>query len=106
MKLLFFANPATGEKIGTAPRMAADEMHRAIDAANAAWPAWREKTAMERAAVMRRRFQFMIENADDLAFIHMTVHGKPLAEAKNEILYAASFIGKRPVTAYCIGIDE
>ncbi|TDY16812.1 succinate-semialdehyde dehydrogenase/glutarate-semialdehyde dehydrogenase [Paraburkholderia sp. BL6665CI2N2] len=85
-------NPATGERIGTAPRMGADETRRAIDAANTAWPAWRKKTAKERAAIMRRWFELMIENADDLAFILTTEQGKPLAEAKGEILYAASFI--------------
>jgi succinate-semialdehyde dehydrogenase / glutarate-semialdehyde dehydrogenase len=85
-------NPATGETIGTVPRMGAAETRRAIDAANAAWPAWRKKTAKERAAIMRRWFDLMIAHADDLALILTTEQGKPLAEAKGEIAYAASFI--------------
>ncbi|MDR5784693.1 aldehyde dehydrogenase family protein, partial [Caballeronia sp. LZ065] len=85
-------NPATGESLGSVPKMGTTETRRAIEAANAAWPAWRKKTAKERAALMRRWFDLMTENADDLALILTTEQGKPLAEAKGEITYAASFI--------------
>jgi succinate-semialdehyde dehydrogenase / glutarate-semialdehyde dehydrogenase len=85
-------DPSNGESLGTVPMMGAAETRRAIDAANAAWPAWRRKTAKERAAIMRRWFDLMIANADDLALILTTEQGKPLAEAKGEITYAASFI--------------
>lgn len=85
-------NPATGALIGTVPAMGAAETRRAIDAANAAWPAWREKTAKERAAILRKWHDLMIAHADDLALILTTEQGKPLAEAKGEIGYAASFL--------------
>jgi succinate-semialdehyde dehydrogenase/glutarate-semialdehyde dehydrogenase len=85
-------DPSNGESLGTVPMMGAAETRRAIDAANAAWPAWRKKTAKERAVIMRRWFDLMIANADDLALILTTEQGKPLAEAKGEITYAASFI--------------
>ncbi|HEX8829007.1 MAG TPA: aldehyde dehydrogenase family protein, partial [Xanthobacteraceae bacterium] len=85
-------NPANGESLGTVPKMAAAETRRAIEAANTAWPAWRKKTAKERAIILRRWFDLMIANADDLALILTTEQGKPLAEAKGEIAYAASFI--------------
>ncbi|WP_250514629.1 NAD-dependent succinate-semialdehyde dehydrogenase [Caballeronia sp. INDeC2] len=85
-------DPSNGASLGTVPMMGAAETRRAIDAANAAWPAWRKKTAKERAAIMRRWYELMVENADDLALILTTEQGKPLAEAKGEIVYAASFI--------------
>jgi succinate-semialdehyde dehydrogenase/glutarate-semialdehyde dehydrogenase len=85
-------NPATGELLGKVPRMGAAETRRAIDAAAAAWPAWRKKTAKERAAVLRKWNDLMLENADDLAHIMTAEQGKPLAESKGEIGYAASFI--------------
>lgn len=85
-------NPATGALIGTVPVMGAAETRRAIDAANAAWPAWRKKTAKERAAILRKWHDLMIAHADDLALILTTEQGKPLAEAKGEIGYAASFL--------------
>jgi succinate-semialdehyde dehydrogenase/glutarate-semialdehyde dehydrogenase len=85
-------NPATGETLGTVPRMGAPETRRAIDAANAAWPAWRKKTAKERSAVLRKWNDLMLENADDLALIMTMEQGKPLPEAKGEIAYAASFL--------------
>ncbi|WP_321931786.1 NADP-dependent succinate-semialdehyde dehydrogenase [Paraburkholderia guartelaensis] len=85
-------NPATGAVIGTVPRMGAAETRRAIAAANAAWPAWRAKTAKERSVVLRKWHDLMMENADDLALILTTEQGKPLAEAKGEIGYAASFL--------------
>ncbi|MBA5689717.1 NADP-dependent succinate-semialdehyde dehydrogenase [Rugamonas apoptosis] len=85
-------NPATGQKVGTIPHMGAAETARAIEAANRAWPAWRKKSAKERAAVLRKWHDLMLEHADDLALIMTTEQGKPLAEAKGEIGYAASFI--------------
>jgi succinate-semialdehyde dehydrogenase/glutarate-semialdehyde dehydrogenase len=85
-------NPATGEAIGTVPKMGALETRRAIAAANAAWPAWRARTGKERAAVLRKWNDLMLAHADDLAMIMTVEQGKPLPEAKGEILYAASFI--------------
>jgi len=85
-------NPATGEKVGTAPHMGAAETRRAIDAANAAWPAWRKKNAKERATILRKWNDLMLENADDLALIMTAEQGKPLPEAKGEVAYAASFL--------------
>lgn len=85
-------DPATGESLGTVPKMGATETARAIDAAQAAWAGWRMKTAKERAAILRRWFDLVIANSDDLALILTTEQGKPLAEAKGEIAYAASFI--------------
>ena len=85
-------NPATGEVIGTVPKMGTAETRRAIEAADKALPAWRALTAKERSAKPRRWFELMIENQDDLARLMTTEQGKPLAEAKGEIAYAASFI--------------
>ncbi|WP_414440971.1 NADP-dependent succinate-semialdehyde dehydrogenase [Burkholderia sp. 22PA0106] len=85
-------NPATGELLGTVPLAGATETRRAIEAANAAWPAWRKRTAKERAAILRKWYELMLAHADDLALILTTEQGKPLAEAKGEILYAASFL--------------
>ncbi len=85
-------NPATDETIGTVPKMGADETRRAIEAAEVALPAWRAKTAKERAQVLRRWYELMVENADDLAMLMTTEQGKPLAEAKGEVIYAASFL--------------
>ncbi|MFM0096048.1 NADP-dependent succinate-semialdehyde dehydrogenase [Paraburkholderia nemoris] len=85
-------NPATGETIATVPRMGTTETRRAIDTANTAWPAWRATTAKQRATILRKWHDLMLENADDLATILTTEQGKPLAEAKGEILYAASFL--------------
>ena len=85
-------NPASGDVMGTVPKMGAEETRRAIEAAERAWPAWRAKTAKERAAVLRRWFELMMENQDDLAVLMTMEQGKPLAEAKGEIAYGASFI--------------
>ncbi len=86
------SNPATGEHLGTVPKMGATETRRAIEAADAAWGSWRAKLAKERAAILRKWFDLMIENTDDLAVLMTAEQGKPLAEAKGEIGYAASFI--------------
>ena len=85
-------NPATGEKLGTVPRMGAAETRRAIDAADRALPAWRAMTAKERAAILRRWADLMMANQEDLAALMTAEQGKPLAESKGEIAYAASFI--------------
>ncbi len=85
-------NPATGEKLGTIPKAGAAETRRAIEAANAAWPAWRAKTAKERSAILRKWFELMMANQDDLGTLMTAEQGKPLAEAKGEVAYAASFI--------------
>ena len=85
-------NPATGDTIGTVPRLGADETRRAIEAADAAYPAWRAKTAKERAGVLRKWFELMLANLDDLAVLMTAEQGKPMAESRGEIAYAASFL--------------
>ncbi|MDO9622383.1 MAG: NADP-dependent succinate-semialdehyde dehydrogenase [Pseudomonas sp.] len=85
-------NPATNEIIGTVPKMGAAETRRAIEAADRALPAWRALTAKERATKLRRWFELLMENQDDLGRLMTMEQGKPLAEAKGEIAYAASFI--------------
>ena len=85
-------NPATGSTIGTAPWMGADDTKRAIDAAAAAFPGWRAKTAKERSAILRKWFEAMLANSDDLALILTSEQGKPLAEAKGEIAIGAAYI--------------
>jgi succinate-semialdehyde dehydrogenase/glutarate-semialdehyde dehydrogenase len=85
-------NPATGNKLGTVPNMGAQETRRAIDAAAAALPAWAKKTAQERALILRRWYELMLANQEDLARIMTAEQGKPLAEARGEIAYAASFL--------------
>jgi len=89
---LAVTNPATGEQLGTVPLMGAVETRRAIAAANAAWPVWRKKTAKERAAILRKWNDLILENADDLALLMTAEQGKPLAESKGEVSYGASFI--------------
>ena len=85
-------NPATGEIIGSVPRLGRAETRRAIDAAALAFPAWRKKPAKERAAIMRRWFDLMMANLEDLALLMTTEQGKPLTESKGEVAYAASFL--------------
>jgi succinate-semialdehyde dehydrogenase/glutarate-semialdehyde dehydrogenase len=85
-------NPATGEVLAQVPDMGAAETRRAIEAAKAAWPGWRHKTAKERANLLRKWHDLMIANLDDLARLMTAEQGKPLAESKGEIGYAASFI--------------
>ncbi|WP_281687165.1 NADP-dependent succinate-semialdehyde dehydrogenase [Pseudomonas citronellolis] len=85
-------NPATNEIIGSVPKMGAAETRRAIEAADKALPAWRALTAKDRANRLRRWFELMIENQDDLARLMTLEQGKPLTEAKGEIAYAASFL--------------
>ena len=85
-------NPATGESIGTVPALGAAETRRAIEAAHKAQGPWRAMLAKERASILRRLFDLMLANTDDLAIIMTAEQGKPLAESKGEIAYAASFI--------------
>ncbi len=85
-------NPATREVIGTIPRMGAAETRRAIEAADAAMAGWRRRTAKERAAVLRAWFDLVMANQEDLATLMTAEQGKPLAESRGEIAYAASFI--------------
>ena len=85
-------NPATGEPIGTVPDMGAAETRRAIEAASKAFPAWAAKTAKERAVILRRWYELMMAHQDDLALLMTAEQGKPLAESKGEIAYAAAFI--------------
>nr|WP_225623150.1 aldehyde dehydrogenase family protein [Salmonella enterica] len=86
------SNPANGKPLGNVPKMGAEETRDAINAANRALPAWRALTAKERANILRRWFNLMMEHQDDLARLMTLEQGKPLAEAKGEINYAASFI--------------
>lgn len=85
-------NPANGEIVGTVPRLGTNETRQAIEAADAAWSDWRALTAKERSALLKKWHGLMLENQEDMARIMTTEQGKPLAEARGEILYAASFI--------------
>lgn len=85
-------NPSTGEVIATLPDLGRADAGRAIDAAYTAQKAWAKGTGKERAAVLRRLFDLMVANADDLAIILTMEMGKPLAEAKGEVLYGASYV--------------
>ena len=85
-------NPATGKLIGTSPIMGAGETKRAIAAAEKAWPAWRDKTAKERSTILRKWFELMLANVDDLALILTTEQGKPLAESKGEVTIGAWYV--------------
>src|SRR6266550_3190656 len=85
-------NPATGEEVAQVPRMGADETRRAIEAAQDAYPAWRATLAKDRARILRRWADLMVEHRDDLALLLTTEQGKPLAESRVEIEYAASFL--------------
>jgi succinate-semialdehyde dehydrogenase/glutarate-semialdehyde dehydrogenase len=85
-------NPADGATIASVPNMGAAETAAAIAAANAAFPAWAARTGKERAGIMRKWYDLMLQHADDLAALMTAEQGKPLAEARGEILYAASFL--------------
>ena len=85
-------NPASGAVLARLPDMLEIETRRAIEAANAAWPAWAAKTAKERAIVLRKWFDLMMANQEDLAIIMTSEQGKPLAESRGEVAYGASFI--------------
>jgi succinate-semialdehyde dehydrogenase/glutarate-semialdehyde dehydrogenase len=85
-------NPANGRTLGRVPNMTAVETRRAIEAANAAWGPWRARTAKERATILKRWFDLMVAHTDDLGALMTAEQGKPLAEAKGEVGYGASFI--------------
>jgi succinate-semialdehyde dehydrogenase/glutarate-semialdehyde dehydrogenase len=85
-------NPATGETIGSVPRLGRAETGAAIEAAARAFPEWRRRTAKERAIVLRRWFDLMLANQEDLAQLMTAEQGKPLAESRGEVAYAASFL--------------
>ena len=85
-------NPATGEIVGTVPKFGAAETRDAIESANRAFLEWRKKTAKERAAVLRRWFDLMLANQEDLARLMTTEQGKPLTEARGEVAYAGAFL--------------
>ena len=85
-------NPANDERLGSVPNMGRAETERAISAAHAAQPAWRKRTAKERAAVLRKWYELMMLHQEDLARIMTAEQGKPLAEARGEVAYAASFL--------------
>src|SRR5262245_27584881 len=88
-KNIAVTNPATGEALGSVPNMGGSETKKAIEAAERAWPAWREKTAKERATILRKWFDLMMAHQEDLAQILTAEQGKPLAEARGEIAYGA-----------------
>ena len=85
-------NPATGEVLGTVPALGGAETRAAIEAADAAWAGWRSRSGKDRANLMRRWFELMMANQEDLAVLMTLEQGKPLAEARGEVAYAASFI--------------
>ena len=89
---LSVTNPATGELIGTVPNMGVAETRRVIDCANAALPAWRSKTAKDRARILRKWFDLIMKNQEALAQLMTAEQGKPLAESRGEIAYGAAFI--------------
>src|SRR5262249_49165174 len=84
--------PASGRTLGTAPKMGAAETRRAIEAAKNAFADWGRRPAKDRSALLRRWNDLIVENVDDLGKLMTAEQGKPLAEAKGEVLYAASFI--------------
>jgi succinate-semialdehyde dehydrogenase/glutarate-semialdehyde dehydrogenase len=86
------SNPATGDLLGSVPSMGEAETTAAIEAAHRAFAPWRAKTAKERAGVLRRWYDLLVQHQDDLAIIMTAEQGKPLAEARSEVLYAASFL--------------
>lgn len=85
-------NPADGSLLGHVADCGAEETKRAIDAANAAWPAWRDKTAKERASILRKWYDLIIQHQEDLAQLMTLEQGKPLAEARGEVVYGATFV--------------
>jgi succinate-semialdehyde dehydrogenase/glutarate-semialdehyde dehydrogenase len=85
-------NPATHEVITTIPSMSGDIVQSAIDGASRAFGIWKKRTAEDRAKILKRWFELMVEHQEDLALIMTSEQGKPLAEARGEISYAASYI--------------
>jgi succinate-semialdehyde dehydrogenase / glutarate-semialdehyde dehydrogenase len=91
-KTISVTNPANGETIGSVPSLSAEEIRSATQAAHGAWVAWRRQTAKTRSDILYNWFRLIMENQDDLAVILTSEQGKPLAEAKGEIAYAASYV--------------
>ena len=85
-------NPATLKEIGTVPKCGKEETKKAIDAANAAWPKWKSTSAKERSIILRKWFDLIISNKEELAQIMTIEQGKPINESRGEIVYGASFI--------------
>src|SRR5262245_39715944 len=85
-------DPATGDIIGVVPKFGRAETRQAIDAAAAAWPAWRARTGKERAVLLRKWFDLIMSSQDDLARLMTLEQGKPLTESRAEVSYGASFI--------------
>jgi succinate-semialdehyde dehydrogenase/glutarate-semialdehyde dehydrogenase len=85
-------DPATGLKLADVANLGAAEAEAAVAAANAAWPAWRSKTAKERSIIMRKWFDLLIAHTEDLARLMTAENGKPLAESRGEVAYGASFV--------------
>ncbi|MEE4114299.1 MAG: aldehyde dehydrogenase family protein, partial [Desulfobacteraceae bacterium] len=91
-KTIVVTNPADGKVLGSVPSVSTVEVTQAIDAADAALPAWRRLTAKDRSETLYRWYRLMMEHQNDLAVILTSEQGKPLAEAKGEIAYAAAFV--------------
>ncbi len=89
---LVVCNPATGEALGTVPKLGEQETLAAVGAAHRAFPAWAARTAKERGAVLRKWFELIVASADDIGTMMTAEQGKPLAEARGEVTYAASFV--------------
>ncbi len=85
-------DPATGQKLADVANLTAQDAEAALDAANAAWPAWRNKTSKERSIILRKWFDLLMANQEDLGRIMTAEQGKPFAEAKGEVAYGASFV--------------
>jgi succinate-semialdehyde dehydrogenase/glutarate-semialdehyde dehydrogenase len=85
-------DPATGQKLADVANLTAQDAEAALDAANAAWPAWRNKTSKERSIILRKWFDLLMANQEDLGRIMTAEQGKPFPEAKGEVAYAASFV--------------
>jgi succinate-semialdehyde dehydrogenase/glutarate-semialdehyde dehydrogenase len=85
-------NPATGDIIGRVPKLSGAETRRAVEAANRAFPVWAARTAKERANILRKWFELMMENQEDLARLMTIEQGKPLTESRGEVAYAAAFL--------------
>ena len=86
------SDPATGHKLADVANLGASDAQAAIEAANTAWPAWKNKTAKERSNIMRKWFDLLIANTDDLARLMTAENGKPMAESRGEVAYGASFV--------------
>lgn len=91
-KTIAVKNPANGQIIAEIPHMGQGETKRAIEAAHAAWPAWRAKSAKERSQILRKWYDLILQNQEDLALIMTAEQGKPLVESRSEVAYGASFI--------------